>query len=75
MNRRQFLIDACTVAAGTSIGALLLDGRAGSILQARSPKLAHPEGGSGRHVYDRAAAEAKLRSLEAGGLTPRDAMY
>ncbi|HOT26868.1 MAG TPA: AmmeMemoRadiSam system radical SAM enzyme [Candidatus Ozemobacteraceae bacterium] len=75
MNRRRFLIDVCTAAAGISLGGLLLDGRAGSGLKAVSPERAQPEGPAGRHTYDRAAAEANLRALEAAGFSPRDAMY
>ncbi len=75
MNRRRFLIDACTVAAGISLGGLLLDGRSKRGPTPVSPERDHPEGVAGRHAYDRAAAEAKLRSLEAAGLSPRDAMY
>lgn len=75
MNRRSFLIDACTVAAGLSLGKLLLDSRSESGLKTVFTEQFPPEGAAGRHIYDRAGAEAKLHSLEAAGLVPRDAMY
>lgn len=72
MNRRLFLIDACTVVAGGVLGKLLLDSHPpGLQLQPEKGSMEH----RGRHAYDRANAESALRKLEARGLTPRDAMY
>jgi len=70
MNRRTFLIDACSVAAAAALAGLVLD-------PSRSVPGQMPSGSElpGRHRYDRQEAREALKSLERQGLTPRDAMY